>query len=262
MDNGVVLNESGERPIISIRNLHKRFGTQEVLDGVDLDINSGESLVILGRSGCGKSVLLKQITGLISPEHGSIMFEGEDITKFGRRKLFEMRKHFGMLFQGAALFDSMTVGENVGLPLEKHGHMSAEEIKATVFEKLKLIGLTDVFDSYPSQLSGGMKKRVGLARAIVMDPQVVLYDEPTTGLDPIMADVINSLIRDLQSELNITSVVVTHDINSAYRVADRMTMLHEGRIIYSGTPEETRETDNAIVRQFIEGRAEGPVRAV
>jgi phospholipid/cholesterol/gamma-HCH transport system ATP-binding protein len=167
-----------------------------------------------------------------------------------------------MLFQGAALFDSMTVGENVGLPLVKHGQMSDEEIRETVLEKLKLIGLTDVYDSYPAELSGGMKKRVGLARAIVMEPQVVLYDEPTTGLDPIMADVINSLIRDLQHELNITSVVVTHDINSAYRVGDRMTMLHDGKIIYSGTPEETRETDNGIVRQFIEGRAEGPVRAV
>jgi phospholipid/cholesterol/gamma-HCH transport system ATP-binding protein len=262
MLNGAVLNEPCEGSIISIRNLHKRFDTQEVLDGVDLDVASCESLVILGRSGCGKSVLLKHITGLISPDHGSITFEGEDITKFSRQKLFEMRKHFGMLFQGAALFDSMTVGENVGLPLVKHGHKAGEEIREIVLEKLRLIGLTDVFDSYPSQLSGGMKKRVGLARAIVMDPQVVLYDEPTTGLDPIMADVINSLIRDLQHELKITSVVVTHDINSAYRVADRMTMLHEGKIIYSGSPEETRETDNAIVRQFIEGRADGPVRAV
>ena len=256
------MNDICEGPIISIRDLHKRFGSQEVLKGVDLDIASCESLVILGRSGCGKSVLLKHITGLISPDHGSIMFEGEDITGFSRRKLFDMRKHFGMLFQGAALFDSMTVGENVGLPLVKHGHKSGDEIREIVFEKLKLIGLTDVFDSYPSQLSGGMKKRVGLARAIVMEPQVILYDEPTTGLDPIMADVINGLIRDLQHELNITSVVVTHDINSAYKVGDRMTMLHDGKIIFSGTPEETRGTDNGIVRQFIEGRAEGPVRAV
>jgi phospholipid/cholesterol/gamma-HCH transport system ATP-binding protein len=256
------LNDICEGPIISIRDLHKRFGPQEVLTGVDLDIASCESLVILGRSGCGKSVLLKHITGLISPDHGSIRFQGEDITGFSRRKLFDMRKHFGMLFQGAALFDSMTVGENVGLPLAKHGSKSDEEIREIVLEKLKLIGLTDVLDSYPSELSGGMKKRVGLARAIVMEPQVVLYDEPTTGLDPIMADVINSLIRDLQHELNITSVVVTHDINSAYKVADRMTMLHDGKIIFSGTPEETRGTDNGIVRQFIEGRAEGPVRAV
>jgi len=256
------LNDNCDGAIISIRDLHKRFGPLEVLTGVNLDIGSCESLVILGRSGCGKSVLLKLITGLIEPDHGSIFFEGEDITKFNRQKLFDMRKHFGMLFQGAALFDSMTVGENVGLPLVKHGRKTEEEIREIVLEKLRLIGLTDVYDSYPSQLSGGMKKRVGLARAIVMEPQVVLYDEPTTGLDPIMADVINKLIRELQHELDITSVVVTHDINSAYKIGDRMTMLHEGKIIYSGTPEETRETDNEIVRQFIEGRAEGPVRAV
>jgi phospholipid/cholesterol/gamma-HCH transport system ATP-binding protein len=256
------VNDVCEGSIISIRGLHKRFGLQDVLTGVDLEIDSCESLVILGRSGCGKSVLLKHITGLLKPDSGSIHFEGEDITGFNRQKLFEMRRHFGMLFQGAALFDSMTVGENVGLPLVKHGRKSDEEIREIVLEKLRLIGLTDVYDSYPSQLSGGMKKRVGLARAIVMEPQVVLYDEPTTGLDPIMADVINSLIRDLQRELNITSVVVTHDIGSAYRVADRMTMLHEGKIIFSGTPEETRGTDNGIVRQFIEGRAEGPVKAV
>ena len=256
------MNDNCDGAIISIRDLHKWFGPLEALTGDDLDIGSCESLVILGRSGCGKSVLLKLITGLIEPDHGSILFEGEDITKFNRQKLFDMRKHFGMLFQGAALFDSMTVGENVGLPLVKHGRKTEEEIREIVLEKLRLIGLTDVYDSYPSQLSGGMKKRVGLARAIVMEPQVILYDEPTTGLDPIMADVINKLIRELQHELDITSVVVTHDINSAYKIGDRMTMLHEGKIIYSGTPEETRETDNEIVRQFIEGRAEGPVRAV
>ncbi len=256
------MNEICEGSTISIRDLHKRFGPQEVLTGLDLDIGSCESLVILGRSGCGKSVLLKLITGLIEPDYGSILFEGEDITKFNRQKLFNMRMHFGMLFQGSALFDSMTVGENVGLPLVKHGRKSEEEIREIVMERLRLVGLTDVYDSYPAALSGGMKKRVGLARAVVMEPQVVLYDEPTTGLDPIMADVINSMIRELQHEFDITSVVVTHDINSAYRVGDRMTMLHDGKIIFSGTPEETRETDNEIVRQFIEGRAEGPVRAV
>jgi len=256
------VNDICEGSIISIRGLHKAFGAQEVLNGVDLDIASCESLVILGRSGCGKSVLLKHITGLLKPDSGTIQFQGEDITHFGTQKLFEMRMHFGMLFQGAALFDSMTVGENVGLPLVKHGSKTDGEIREIVLDKLRLIGLTDVYDAYPSELSGGMKKRVGLARAIVMDPQVVLYDEPTTGLDPIMSDVINTLIRHLQHELNITSVIVTHDINSAYRVADRLTMLHEGKIIFSGTPEETRGTDNAIVRQFIEGRAEGPVKAV
>jgi phospholipid/cholesterol/gamma-HCH transport system ATP-binding protein len=167
-----------------------------------------------------------------------------------------------MLFQGAALFDSMSVGENVALPLRKHSGLGDDEIMEIVCEKLRLVGLTDVCDKYPSELSGGMKKRVGLARAVVMDPQVVLYDEPTTGLDPIMADVINGLIRDLQKSLDITSVVVTHDIDSAYKVADHIAMLHEGAIIYEGSPEEVRATDNETVRQFVEGRADGPIRAV
>jgi phospholipid/cholesterol/gamma-HCH transport system ATP-binding protein len=248
--------------IITIRDLHKRFGRQTVLEGLDLDIGACESLVILGRSGCGKSVLLKHITGLIKPDAGSILFENEEITRFGRKKLFEMRMNFGMLFQGSALFDSMTVGENVALPLKKHTGKGEKEIRSIVLEKLKLVGLTDVYDRYPAQLSGGMKKRVGLARAVVMNPKVVLYDEPTTGLDPIMADVINHLIRTLQKELDITSVVVTHDINSAYRVGDRLAMMHGGRIIFSGTPEEIERTENEIVRQFIEGRAEGPLGSV
>jgi phospholipid/cholesterol/gamma-HCH transport system ATP-binding protein len=256
------MNEQCSGPIIELRGVRKRFDRQEVLDGVDLSIGTCESLVIIGRSGCGKSVLLKHITGLIQPDEGEILFHGEDITKFGRKSLFDMRMHFGMLFQGAALFDSMTVGENVALPLVKHSGLSEEEIRQKALDKLALVGLTDVHDMYPAELSGGMKKRVGLARAVVMDPQVVLYDEPTTGLDPIMADVINGLIRDLQKGLNITSVVVTHDIKSAYKVGDRLAMLHEGKIIFSGTPEETARTGDATVRQFIEGRAEGPIKAV
>ncbi len=246
--------------IISIRNLCRKFNSQHVLSGLDLDIGHGETLVVMGRSGCGKSVLLKHITGLFKPDSGEIFFEGEDITRFSRKKLFQMRMHFGMLFQGSALFDSMTVGENVALPLVKHADKNDDEIRETVAEKLRIVGLEDVQDRYPAELSGGMKKRVGLARAVVMDPQVVLYDEPTTGLDPIMSDVINNLIRDLQKNLNITSVVVTHDIRSAYKIADRMAMLHEGRIIHEGTPEEIRGTDNEIVKQFVEGRADGPVR--
>ncbi|MDD3642260.1 MAG: ABC transporter ATP-binding protein [Candidatus Krumholzibacteria bacterium] len=256
------MNEQCSGPIIELRGVRKRFGRQEVLGGIDLSIGACETLVIIGRSGCGKSVLLKHITGLIRPDEGRILFHGEDITQFGRKSLFEMRMHFGMLFQGAALFDSMTVGENVALPLVKHSAMTDEEIRRTALDKLRLVGLPDVWDMYPAQLSGGMKKRVGLARAVVMDPQVVLYDEPTTGLDPIMADVINVLIRSLQKELDITSVVVTHDIKSAYKVGDRLAMLHEGRIIFSGTPEETARTGDETVRQFIEGRAEGPIRAV
>ncbi|HSG27230.1 MAG TPA: ABC transporter ATP-binding protein [Candidatus Krumholzibacterium sp.] len=248
--------------IIRILGLKKQFAGQSVLAGVDLDIERGETLVVMGRSGCGKSVLLKHITGLIKPDEGGIFFEGEDITQFSRKKLFQMRMHFGMLFQSAALFDSMTVGENVGLPLRKHTGKDDDEVREIVSEKLRLVGLEGIQDRYPAELSGGMKKRVGLARAVVMEPQVVLYDEPTTGLDPIMADVINNLIRDLQRELDITSVVVTHDIGSAYKVADHLAMLYEGKIIHEGTPEEIRGTGDEIVRQFIEGRAEGPISVV
>jgi phospholipid/cholesterol/gamma-HCH transport system ATP-binding protein len=254
------LNDTNGRTIIRIRDLHKRFGRQQVLEDLDLDVGMSESLVILGRSGCGKSVLLKHITGLIKPDAGSIMFENEEITHFNRKKLFEMRMHFGMLFQGSALFDSMTVGENVGLPLVKHTGRDSDEIRSIVLEKLRLVGLTDVYDRYPAQLSGGMKKRVGLARAVVMNPKVVLYDEPTTGLDPIMADVINDLIRTLQRELDITSVVVTHDIGSAYKVGDRLAMMHGGKIIFSGSPAETSQSENEIVRQFIGARAGRPPR--
>jgi len=247
-------------PILRLRGVTKTFDREKVLDGLDLDIARGETLVVIGRSGCGKSVLLKHLTALIRPEAGEILFEGEDITRFDRKKIFQMRMHFGMLFQSSALFDSMSVGENVAFPLRKHTTMEGGEVARIVTEKLKLVGLTDVYDKFPAEMSGGMKKRVGLARAVVMNPQVVLYDEPTTGLDPIMADVINELIRTLQRELKITSVVVTHDIKSAYHVGDRIAMLHEGKIIFSGSPEEVRGTDHPILRQFIEGRAEGPIR--
>jgi len=248
--------------IIRFSRVTKSFEEELVLDELDLEIFRGETLVVMGRSGCGKSVLLKHMLGLLRPDSGEIYFRGEDITKFNRKKLFQMRMHFGMLFQSAALFDSMSVGENVALPLRKHTNLSEEEIEHIVEEKLRLVGLVDVMDKYPSELSGGMKKRVGLARAVVMNPEVVLYDEPTTGLDPIMADVINELINRLKAELEITSVVVTHDIKSAYRVADRMAMLHGGKIIYSATPEEVKRTDNAIVRQFVEGSAVGPIEAI
>lgn len=249
-------------PIIRMRGVCKSFGPLKVLDRLDLDIYRCETHVVLGPSGCGKSVLLKHMTGLLHPDEGKILFEREDITKFTRKKLFQMRMHFGMLFQGAALFDSMTVGENVALPLKKHTRMDDREIGRIVCEKLSLVGLTDVYDKFPAEMSGGMKKRIGLARAVVMNPKVVLYDEPTTGLDPIMADVINELICRLQRELDITSVVVTHDIKSAYKVGNHIAMLHDGSIIFTGTPDEVRGTDHPIVRQFIEGRAEGPIKAV
>ena len=256
------MEQRGDDHIIQLRGVRKSFERRTVLDSLDLDIVRGETLVVIGRSGCGKSVLLKHITGLIRPEAGEILFEGEDITRFNRKKLFEMRMHFGMLFQSSALFDSLSVGENLALPLRKHADMGEEEIVRIVSEKLELVGLTDVYNSFPAEMSGGMKKRVGLARAVVMNPQVVLYDEPTTGLDPIMADVINELIRTLQRELRITSVVVTHDIKSAYQVGDRIAMLYEGKIIRSGTPAEVRETDDPVLRQFIEGKSKGPIKPI
>jgi phospholipid/cholesterol/gamma-HCH transport system ATP-binding protein len=256
------LERRGGDAIIGIRGLRKSFGRQLVLDSLDLDIARGETLVVIGRSGCGKSVLLKHITGLVRPDAGEILFEGEDMTRFDRKKLFQMRMHFGMLFQSSALFDSMTVGENVALPLRKHSGLGEDEILRVVGAKLELVGLTGVQDQYPAEMSGGMKKRIGLARAVAMDPQVVLYDEPTTGLDPIMAAVINELIRTLQRELRVTSVVVTHDIKSAYHVGDRIAMLHEGTIIYSGTPDEVRGSDDPVIRQFVEGRAEGPIKPI
>jgi phospholipid/cholesterol/gamma-HCH transport system ATP-binding protein len=256
------LDRTNHEAIISIRSLTKSFNRILVLDELDMDIHRGETHVVIGRSGCGKSVLLKHITGLLKPDSGQILFQNEDITRFTRKKLFQMRMHFGMLFQSSALFDSMTVGENIALPLRKHTAMSEEEIRTMACEKLKLVGLTDVYDNMPAEMSGGMKKRVGLARAVVMNPSVVLYDEPTTGLDPIMADVINELIMELQNELSITSVVVTHDMKSAYKVGDHIAMMHGGKIIFQGSPEEVRTADLAVVRQFIEGKAEGPIKAV
>jgi len=243
---------------IECRDLHKSFSRKAVLRGVDLAIDAGESIVIMGRSGCGKSVLLKHIVGLLEPDQGEVRIDHLDITNVSRRKLFEVRMRFGMVFQGAALFDSLTVGENVGLALREHTDMPDADIHRLCEEKLAMVGLEGVSDKRPAELSGGMKKRVGFARAIAMDPECVLYDEPTTGLDPIMSDVINTLIVKLKTELNITSMVVTHDLASAYKVGDRIAMLHDGRIIFDGTPEEVRATDHAIVKQFVEGRAEGP----
>jgi phospholipid/cholesterol/gamma-HCH transport system ATP-binding protein len=244
---------------IACKNLKKRFFMKPVLRGVDLIVNPGETLVIIGQSGCGKSVLLKHLVGLFHPDDGQVYVDGEDITHFNRKNLFRMRMRFGMVFQGAALFDSLSVGENVGLALREHTGKSDEEIDEICARKLKMVGLEGVHDKRPAELSGGMKKRVGFARAIAMEPECVLYDEPTTGLDPIMADVINNLIIKLREELHITSIVVTHDLSSAYKVGDRIAMLHDGKIIFMGTPDEVRSTDNQVVRQFIEGSAVGPI---
>lgn len=248
--------------MIEIKDIHKNFGENEVLRGVDLTINKGETMVIIGRSGCGKSVLLKHIIGLLKPDQGNILVDGEDITSSNEGRLNKLRQKFGMLFQASALFDSMTVDENVGLGLREHTKMPEAEIKEKVRQTLKLVGLSGIEEKKPAELSGGMKKRVGLARAIAMDPEYVLYDEPTTGIDPIMADVINELIINLRNTLAITSIAVTHDIVSAYKIADRIAMLYDGKIIFIGTPEETKNTNHPVVRQFIEGSAQGPIPAL
>jgi len=215
--------------------------------------------ILLGASGAGKSILLKLILGLFRPDSGTILVNGQQVDRMPERDLLRLRGDIGMVFQEIALFDSLTVAENVGLAIREHTEKTDEEIAQICDEKLRMVGLEGVSSKVPAELSGGMKKRVGFARAIAMNPECVLYDEPTTGLDPIMSDVINNLIVKLSSELKITSVVVTHDLASAYKVGHRIAMLHDGVVIFQGTPDEIRETDHPLVRQFIEGRAEGPI---
>lgn len=246
--------------MIELVNLRKTFAGQEVLKGVSLSIEKGKNLVIIGRSGCGKSVLLKHLVGLLLPDGGKIVFEGEDTASFVREDWNRLRCKMGMLFQGAALFDSLTVGENVGFFLSERLKWEQTKIDETVKEMLRLVGLSGIENKKPAELSGGMKKRVGLARAIAHRPEYLLYDEPTTGLDPIMSDAINKLIVDLNKKLNITAIVVTHDMTSAYAIADRMVMLYEGQVIFAGTPEEIQTTANPFVQQFINGEAEGPIK--
>jgi len=248
--------------MIQLRGVSKRLGTKQVLDGLDLDVPAGVTMVILGRSGSGKSVLLKHIIGLMHPDQGRIEIDGEDVAHMDEAELNRVRRRFGMLFQGAALFDSLTVGENVALPMREHLKLSDAEIHRRVTERLSWVGLEGIEDQKPASLSGGMKKRVGLARAVAIDPAYILYDEPTTGLDPIMSDVINQLIRSLQHRMGVTSVVVTHDLHSAWKVGDQLALLHEGRVQFTGTPSEAETTSDLLVRQFIEGRSEGPVSPV
>ena len=245
---------------IEVVDLYKSFDDNHVLGGVNLAVNKGESMVVIGGSGVGKSVLIKCIIGLIRPDSGSIRVDGQEITSLSEKSLNEVRKKFGMLFQAGALFDSLSVWENVGFGLKQHTDLNDEEIKVIAVEKLRLLGLRNVADLMPSELSGGMRKRVSLARAIAMEPEILLYDEPTTGLDPIMADAINDLIVQMRKTLEVTSIAITHDMVSAYKIADRIAMLYEGKIIGVGTPQQIRESSNAIVQQFIQGRAEGPIR--
>jgi phospholipid/cholesterol/gamma-HCH transport system ATP-binding protein len=246
---------------IRVEGLYKAFGKVEVLKGADLAVAKGESMVVIGGSGTGKSVLVKHIIGLLHPDAGTVTVDGRQVSTLKRTELSDLRRRMGMLFQYAALFDSMTVGENVAFALRRHTKMSEAEVRERVAEVLGMVGLSGVEETWPAELSGGMKKRAGLARAIAMGPEIMLYDEPTTGLDPILADQINELILDFRERLNVTSVAITHDMISAYKIADRIAMLHDGRIEEVGTPEQIQNSDNPVIQQFIHGRAEGPITA-
>lgn len=245
--------------MIKITDLHKSFGSKQVLCGVDLHIEKGETMAVIGQSGSGKSVLIKHITRLIHPDRGSIVVDGVDILGLDDEAFFKIRRKFGMLFQASALFDSLTVAKNVSFGVERYTDYPPEKVAEIVRDSLAKVGLRQVEDLMPFELSGGMKKRVGLARAIAYSPEIIFYDEPSTGIDPIRADAINDLIIRMKEEMKVTSVVITHDMTSAYKVADRIAMLYNGKIIALGSPEEIRHSDNQVVQQFIHGRAEGPI---
>lgn len=245
--------------MIEIINLCKSFDEHVVLDNLNLTIPSGDTTVIIGRSGCGKSVLLKHIIGILKPDSGQVLIDGKDVTKMDEKELSGLRMNFGMLFQGAALFDSLNVLENVAFGLIEHTDTPKDEIAERVEECLALVGLKGIERKKPAELSGGMRKRVGLARAICLRPQIVLYDEPTTGVDPIMGDAINDLILELHDKLKVTGIAVTHDMTSAYKIADRIAMLYNGKIRVVGTPGEIKDAKDPIVRQFITGASKGPI---
>jgi len=246
---------------IEIRDLHKRFGAKVVLDGLDLEIREGESVVVIGGSGSGKSVMLKNILGLLNPEKGSIRVDGEEVVGMRARERDGIMHKFGMLFQSAALFDSLSVWENVAFGLTVGRGMARDAARPVALEKLAAVGLgPEVGDLWPAELSGGMRKRVGLARAIATEPEIIFFDEPTTGLDPIMGDVINDLIVDSVRTLGATALSITHDMASARKIADRIAMIYKGRIIWSGPVSEIDRSGNEFVDQFINGRAEGPIQ--
>ena len=243
--------------IIGIKNVYKAFDSKEVHTGVTLSIEKGENITVLGGSGSGKSVLLKEITGLLKPDSGDVIIEGQNIVPMDERELVNVRKNIGMLFQGSALFDSLTVEENIAYPLRENASFLENEIKEIVARNLELVGLPGIEDKMPSDLSGGMKKRVGLARAMAMNPKILLYDEPTTGLDPPNITRINQLIRDMQAQFGITGVIITHDVQSAFEISDRVAFLYHGKIVFTGTVEEAKNTDVEILRDFINAKMEG-----
>lgn len=246
--------------IIKIQGLRKKFGDRTILNGIDLEIKKGETFVIMGGSGCGKSTLLRHLIGAITPDEGSVDLFGKDIFSLNENELDAVKKRFGMSFQSSALFDSMTVGENVSLPLREHTRLDNNVINIMVKMKLELVGLRGFENLMPSQLSGGMKKRVGIARAVAMDPEIVFYDEPTAGLDPIVTAVMDKLIIDLGRALSVTSIVVTHDMHSVFRIADRIAMLYEGKVLEIGTREEIKNSKNPYVQQFVSGSPDGPIK--
>jgi phospholipid/cholesterol/gamma-HCH transport system ATP-binding protein len=253
-------NDNGG-PIISVQHVDKTLGGKAVLCDLSFDVERGESLVIVGGSGQGKSVTLKHIIGLMRPDHGRVLVTGEDIATMPEAELNRFRRHFGMAFQEGALFDSMSVFENIAFPLRRHTKMTEEEIRGRVEECLEQVHLHGVDGKRPSELSGGMRRRVGFARAISLQPEILLFDEPTTGLDPVISDVIAELIVEMDQTLHTTTVSITHDMKVAFKIADRIAMLHKGHIVEEGTSEEFQRSTNPIVRQFIEGRAEGPLTA-
>lgn len=243
---------SARIPAIQVRDLHKRFGGNAVLRGIDLDVEEGTTCVILGGSGSGKTVLMKHMIGLLKPDSGKVIVDGEDLVPLDERGLERVRRKFGMVFQSAALFDSMTVYENVSFPLREHQKLPEHEVREKVRQKLEIVGLRGIEERFPADLSGGMRKRVGLARAIILEPKIVLYDEPTTGLDPITTDYVDEMILAAKKRLGVTSVVISHDIASSFKVADKIAFLADGKIIQEGSPSELRESRDDRVRVFLQ----------
>ena len=252
-------NKTSNDDVIVVKDLVKSFNGRRVLDGINLTVKRGETMVIMGGSGCGKSTLLRHMVGLMKPDSGEIVINGKDITKLKEEEMNEVRKKIGLAFQYGALFNSMTVGENIALPLVEHTRLDPRTIGLIVKMKLDMVGLTGFENFKPSEISGGMMKRVGIARAIALDPQILFYDEPSAGLDPIVSAVIDKLMMDLSQKLNVTSVVVTHEMDSAFHISNRMCMLFNGRVVFLGTPDEIRKSDNELVKQFVDGAPDGPI---